>query len=319
MKLGSLASVLVLFLAIAVPAMPQSATGKVVGAVTDPAGSVIVGAHVVVTNVETGVRSETQSNADGRYQVLQLPVGNYSVSVQQQGFDTAQIGASHLEINQTMRVDVQLSLGAVSQTVAVEAKAAQVETENPTIGTTVNGETVRNLPLNGRNTMDLLSTQPGYNNGSVAGGRTDNVSFLLDGGNNNVVRSASVNYNPNPDTVEEFRVLMNNYTAEYGRSGGGVVSVVTKSGTNQLHGSLFDYLCNTDFNANSFFLNATNQPRAILQRNQFGGTVGGPVVIPKVVHGKDKLFFFFGYQGQQQLATSVGSLTSTFTPAEAER
>jgi hypothetical protein len=109
---------------------------------------------------------------------------------------------------------------------------------------------------------------------------------------------------------------MNNYTAEYGRTGGGIVSVVTKSGTNQLHGSLFEYLRNQDLNANDFFANLTGAPVPVLKRNQFGVTLGGPVVIPKLVHGRDKFFFFFGWQSQRQISTSVGSLTPTYTPAE---
>jgi hypothetical protein len=297
-------------------AFAQSATGRVAGTITDPAAAVIVGARVTVINIETGVHSETVTGNDGAYQVLLLPIGRYTVTAEKEGFERAVTPANELEINQTLRVDLHMVLGAISQTVAVEAQAAQVETVNPTIGGTVTGATIQNLPLNGRNTMDLLNTQPGVAGGSVAGGRTDNVSYLLDGGGNNVVRSASLNFNPNPDTVAEFRVLMNNYTAEYGRSGGGIVSVVTKSGTNQAHGSLYDYLRNTDFNANNFFLNLSGQPRANLKRNQYGGTFGGPVWIPKLVHGKDKVFFFFAYQGQRQTQTSVGSLTTVFTPAE---
>ncbi len=305
------------------PAFSQSATGRVTGVVTDQTGAAVAGAKVTVTHVETQIRSETTTGGDGSYQVLQLPIGNYTVSVRQDGFENAITKPNELDINQTLRVDVVLALGAVSQTVSVEAQAAQVETENPTIGGTVTGALVQEMPLNGRDPMSLLQTQPGVSGGvgggtgaSIAGGRNDNVSFLLDGGANNVVRSSALNFDPNPDSIAEFRVLMNNYTAEYGRSGGGIVSVATKSGTDQLHGSMFEYLRNTDFNANNFFLNATGQPRAVLQRNQYGGTIGGPVVLPKLFNGKDKLFFFFSYQGQQQVQTSVGSVTSVFTPAE---
>ena len=308
------------------PAFSQSATGKVTGLIMDPSGAAITGAEVQVTNTGTGVGRSAITGGDGRYEVVELPVGSYTVTVKKAGFETAMTTAADLQINQTMRVDVHLAIGAVSQTVAVEAQAAQVETENPTIGGEIVGAAVQELPLNGRDPMSLLQTQPGVsgtfatgqNGGSIAGGRTDNVSFLLDGGSNNIVRSSSLNFDPNPDAVAEFRVLLNNYTAEYGRSGGGVVSVVTKSGTNQLHGSLFEYLRNTDFNANNFFLNASGQQRAVLQRNQFGGTIGGPVVLPKVFNGHDKLFFFFSYQGQRQNQTSVGSEDAVFTPAEAQ-
>ena len=290
------------------PVFSQTAACRVVGTVADPAGAVIVGAKVTLTNTATQMRSQTTTRSDGTYQILDVPVGTYTVSVQQEGFQTAVTQPSELTINQTLRLDVNLTLGAVSQTVAVEAQAPQVETLNPTIGGTVTGATVSNLPLNGRNTLDLALTQPGVvpnpNTGntvagtfSVAGGRPDSVSYLMDGADNNSVKSTGVSFNPNPDTVAEFRILTNNYTAEFGRSAGGVVSAVTKSGTNQIHGSLFEYLRNEDFNASDFFSNESGHPKPILKRSQFGGTIGGPVGIPKVVHGKDKLFFFFGYQG----------------------
>ena len=319
----SCGALLVVWICAAGLALSQNPTGKLVGMVTDPSGAAIAGARVTVTNTQTGTHSETTTGSDGRYQVLELPIGSYTVTVKQEGFETAVTPANQLQINQTLRLDVHLAIGAVTETVAVQATAAQIETENPTIGGTVVGAAVRELPLNGRNAMDLLQTQPGVSGAvgsgtgaSIAGGRNDNVSYLLDGGANNVVRSSGLNFNPNPDSIAEFRVLMNNYTAEYGRSGGGIVSVVTKSGTNNLHGSLFEYVRNTDFNANDFFLNRQGLPRAILHRNQFGGTVGGPVILPKVINGKDKLFFFFSYQGQRQVATSVGSVNTAFTPAE---
>jgi hypothetical protein len=315
-----------MFVACGVPVFCQNAAGRITGVVTDPGGAVVAGAKVAVTNTDTAVGSEATTRPDGTYQVLDLPIGNYSVTVEQQGFAKAITSPSELTINQTLRIDVTLKLGSISESIAVEAQVAQVETASPTLGGLVTGAPIQDLPLNGRNTLDLALTQPGVvpspvqstvaGSWTVAGGRPDEVTFLLDGGNNNNVVYNGVTLNPNPDMIAEFRILANNYTAEYGHSGGGVVSVVTKSGTNDLHGSLYDYLRNTDFNANDYFLNATNQPRAILDRNQFGGTLGGPVVIPKVVHGRNKLFFYFGYQGQRQTGTSIGSATTVFTPAE---
>ena len=323
----SLSLALLLILS-AVPAFPQAANGRIVGTVTDPGGAVIPGAKVTVTNTGTGVHWDTTTRDDGSYQVLELPIGNYSVAVRQEGFGTAVTQPSELQINQSLRIDVTLTLGQLSQTVSVESQATQVETVNPTVGGTVIGAAVQELPLNGRDTLTLAATLPGISgtptgNGqsagtgfSIAGGRADGISFLLDGANNNSVTSSGVTYNPNPDTVAEFRILMNNYTAEYGRTGGGIVSVVTKSGTNSLHGSLFEYLRNEDLNANDFFANLTGAPVPVLKRNQFGATLGGPIVIPKLIHGKDKFFFFFGWQSQRQVSTSVGSLTPTYTPAE---
>jgi hypothetical protein len=325
-RVVSTCAVLGLFFLAVLPAVCQNAAGRVTGVVTEPGGAVVVGANVTVTNTATGVRSETTTGSDGWYQVLDLPIGNYSVTVEQTGFTTAITSPSELTINQTLRIDVSIKVGAVSQAIEVNARAAQVETVNPTIGGLVTGPPIQNLPLNGRNTLDLALTQPGVapapvestvaGTWTVAGGRPDEVTYLLDGGDNNSVAYNGVTLNPNPDMIAEFRILANNYTAEYGHSGGGVVSVVTKSGTNTLHGSLYDYFRNTDLNSNDYFLTAARQPRAVLNRNQFGGTFGGPIVIPKLFNGKDKLFFFFGYQGQRQVSTSIGSATAFFTPSE---
>jgi len=313
------------------PGFSQTANGRVVGVVTDPSGAAIGGAKVTVTNTGTQVHWETTTHADGSYQVLDVPIGYYSVSVRQAGFQVAISRPSELQINQSLRVDVTLKLGEVSESVTVESESAQVETVNPTVGATVVGASIQELPLNGRDTMTLAATLPGISGNptgkgqfegaagegfSIAGGRSDGVSFLVDGANNNSVTSGGINYNPNPDTVAEFRILMNNYTAEYGRTGGGIVSVVTKSGTNQLHGSLFEYLRNQDFNANDYFANLVGAPIPVLKRNQFGATLGGPIVIPKLVNGKDKYFFFFGWQSQRQVSTSLNGLTPTYTPAE---
>ena len=306
-------------LALSHTAPSQTSTGRVVGFVTDPAGAAVVGAKVTVTNTGTGVQSTTTTDASGAYQVLDLPIGNYSVTVEMAGFSKAVTEAQRLDINQSLRIDAHMKVGAATETVDVQSQAAQVETLNPTIGATVSGAAVENLPLNGRDVMDLALTQPGvvpapeggYGGGnfSIAGGRSDAVSYVLDGGTNNSVTGNSVVFDPNPDTIAEFRILSNNYTAEYGRNGGGTVTVVTKSGTNDFHGSLFDYLRNDDFNANDFFDNLNGAPRPVLKRNQFGGTVGGPVV-------KDKIFFFFGYQGQRQSAVVHGIGVTTYTPAE---
>lgn len=304
----------------------QNSTGRILGSVTDPQGGVVAGATVTVTNVATSVSQQTTTGPDGSYQVLDLPIGPYTVTVESPGFAKAVTTPQQLEINQSLRVDVALRLGSVSETVSVEAQPTQVETINPTIGGTVTGAPIKDLPLNGRNTLDLALTQPGvvpspstgYGGGqfTVAGGRADAVAYLLDGGTNDSVTGNSVVFNPNPDTVAEFRILTNNYTAEYGRNGGGVVTVVTKSGTNQFHGSLFEYLRNDDFNANDFFNNEQEAPRPVLKRNQFGATIGGPITIPKIINGKDRLFFFFGYEGQRQTSTLLGSEVTTYTPSE---
>ncbi|HKA00864.1 MAG TPA: TonB-dependent receptor plug domain-containing protein, partial [Candidatus Solibacter sp.] len=218
---------------------------------------------------------------------------------------------------------VRMEIGAATETVQVEANASIVETASATIRGTISGSQIQEAPLNGRNVLDLALSTPGVipavagaGNYSIGGGRGDSVTFLLDGGVNNNLLSNTVVFNPNPETVEEFTVLNSNYNAEYGRNAGGIISVVTKSGTNQFHGSFYDYVRNDYFNANLFFNNANGLPTPILKRNQFGTAIGGPVYIPKVFHGRDKLFFFSAYQGQRLAQLQQTSKITLFTPAE---
>jgi hypothetical protein len=306
----------------------QDATGKISGNVKDATGGVVPGATVVVTNLDTKTSKQTATDRQGFYQVLQLPIGNYEVSAEATGFSKAVARpGSALEINQTLRVDLTLEVGTTSTQITIESQASTVETENTTVGGTVSGQAIFELPLNGRNTLDLLATQPGVtptnpDSGatgaySIGGGRTDSVTYLLDGGLNNDLLSNAVVVNPNPDAIAEFRVLESTYGAEYGRNAGGIVSIVSKSGTNELHGTAYDYVRNTDFDANDFFSNQQGQARAVLNRNQYGGTLGGPIVLPHIVHGRNKLFFFFSYQGQKQTQAVLEGVVQTYTPAEA--
>jgi outer membrane receptor protein involved in Fe transport len=283
-------------------ARAQDATGRIIGQVTDPQGALVPSIRITVTNVGTGITSQTVSDKDGLYQVLHLPIGNYTVTAEGQGFRKIVTEVSPLEINQALRVDLHLQVGKAAETVEVSGAAALVETYNATLGNSVTSRPIVNMPLNGRNVLDLAMLEPGVteqNKGhdgagsfSVAGGRLDSVTYLLDGGVNNSLLDNDVVFNPNPDAVAEFRILESNYSAEYGRNGGGVISVVTKSGTNQWHGSAFEFLRNDALNANTFFNKRNDQPREVLKRNQFGATFGGPIM-------KDKAFFFVDYQGQR--------------------
>jgi hypothetical protein len=299
----------------------QDASGRIVGTVTDPQGGVIVGAKVAITNIDTQVSREAVTDKDGYFQVLSLPLGTYQMTVEQQGFKKAVADLKPLQINQVMKVDTVLQLGSTTESVVVAATATTVETVNPTVGASVTARPIVDLPLNGRNVMSLALLQPGVTEStgtdtiSIAGGRDDSITYLLDGGNNNNLLSNRQVFNPNPDTIAEFRLLTSNYTAEYGRNGGGIISVVTKSGTNDIHGSAFEFLRNDALNANTFFNNLNGVPREILKRNQFGFTLGGPVYLPKLINGKDRLFIFGSYQGQR-LSKTQTSTTTTFTPAE---
>ncbi len=305
----------------------QDATGTVAGVVTDPTGAVVQQASVAVTNTGTKISKQAATNSNGFYEVPHLPIGSYTVTVQVAGFTKMESNPAALDINQTLRVDLQLQVGRQSDVVTVDTQANTVETQSSTVGGTVTGQAIYELPLNGRNTLDLLATQPGVTatnpdsgasgSYSIGGGRTDSVTYLLDGGLNNDLLSNGVVVNPNPDAIAEFRVIQSTYGAEYGRNAGGIVSVVSKSGTNSLHGTIYDYARNDFFDANDFFFNQAGQPRAILKRHQYGLTFGGPIVIPHVFNGRDKLFFFFSYQGQKQSQVVTAGKVPTYTPAEA--
>ncbi len=301
----------------------QEATGKMIGTATDPSGAVIAGAKVTVTNTATQVSRETVTDSEGNFQVLALPIGNYRLTAEHEGFKKVVTDEHKLQINQVLRIDIQMQVGSRAEAVTVEAGAVLVETVNPTLGQSVTSRPLVDLPLNGRNALQLALLQPGVTEDNpgdtgagffnIGGGRADSVTFLLDGGINNNLLSNGIVYTPNPDALAEFRILTSNYSAEYGRNAGGIVSMVMKSGSNNIHGGVFEFLRNDALNANTFFRNRDGLPREILKRNQFGFAVGGPIVIPKVVNGRDRFFFFADYQGQrltqQQSTASVNVLT----------
>ena len=308
--------VCILMLAFSLQAVAQSARARIVGTVKDPQGAVVAGANVSVINVATGVQNPTVTDSQGTYQALELPIGTYKVKVERNGFSTAETVAYTLEINQVQRIDITLKLGRNTETVEVTGDASQVEVVNPTLGASITSRPIIDLPLNGRNVLDLALLEPGvtpHNNDdtsagtyNIAGSRSDSVTFVLDGGVDNNLLSNGVVYTPNPDAVQEFRILTSNYTAEYGRNSGGIVSLVTKSGGNSVHGSVFEFNRNDAFSANSYFNNKNGLPRDTLKRNQYGFAVGGPIK-------KDKLFWFTSYQGQKQTA-GLSRTISTFTP-----
>ena len=319
---------LVAFLVVPVGLLAQDATGRIIGVVTDPSGSLIPNAKVTVTNVATGISNEATTDSEGSYQVLLLPIGSYKVTAEATGFRKTVTNPQKLEINQSLKVDLRLEVGSTSETVQVEAVTSGVETVNATLGASVTATQIVNAPLNGRNVMDLATLMPGVipavagplataggTGFSIAGARTDSITFLLDGGVNNNLLSNGLVLNPNPDAVEEFRILTSNYSAEYGRNAGGIISVVTRSGSNAFHGTAFEYFRNAKLNANSFFNNENGLPRDSLKRHQFGGTIGGPILLPKF-NGRNRFFFFVAYQGQRQSRLQSTSKIQVFTPGE---
>ena len=303
------------------PANGQTTT-TLVGTVTDRSGGSVPNAQVTAIHTGTNLSRTAQTNQQGEYRVEFLPIGEYTVEVASQGFKKSIQKGVVLQVNVTARVDATLDVGAVTEQVDVTAEAPLVNTSNAQIGRTVESVELTTLPIVGRNVYTLLQLTPGVEsnvnsivlgypqqvtmvNGGVDGG-AGSVNYYLDGGNNMTGLRNTGNIAPNPDAVEEFRVVTNSYGAEYGRSAGGVVNIITKSGTNQFHGSLFEFLRNTDLNAYNW-LSLTPSP---YHRNQFGGALGGPII-------KNKTFFFGTYSGLRQVTSSF--LNSAVVPTVLER
>ena len=301
------------------PAEAQTITATVLGVVTDASGSRVPQAAVTALNVLTGARQTVESNAAGDYIFTALPVGEYRIETKAAGFKRYARAGIKLDVNQSARVDILLEVGDVSQEVVVSADAPLVDANQSQVGNLVDSQRINDLPLNGRNVYDLFTLLPGVTGSrtsaqadqtqgtqlNVNGSRTLQTTFLLDGGINNSVWRNGGNQAPNPDTVQEFRLMTSNYSAEYGRSAGGVVSIITKSGTNQFHGSLFEFVRNDAFDARNFFQPTVNK----LRQNQFGGSLGGPI-------RKDKLFFLFSYQGHRVRSSQFVNAARTPTTAQ---
>jgi Carboxypeptidase regulatory-like domain/TonB dependent receptor len=267
--------------------------------VTDPTGGVIGGASVTLTNTGTNVSRSTATASDGSYLFDLVAVGRYKVRVEKGGFATYIQTGIVLELNQNGRLDVTMKVGSTTQTVEVTANVAQVDTTSAVLGKVEDQRMINDLPLADRDTLQLGLLQAGVFNPdpddgsgnpfSVSGQRSESLTFMLDGANNTDFLGNNIVVNPNPDAVAEFKILTNNYDAQYGRTSGGIVNQVTKSGTNSFHGDLFEFNRNDLFNARDGFLPSV-VAKQDFKRNVFGGTIGGPIK-------KDKTFFFLAYQG----------------------
>jgi len=278
---------------------------------------VLVSAKVVATNVATGVAYPTVSNDTGNYTIPSLPIGTYRVTANLPGFERVVVNDVVLEVDQTRRLDITMKVGAVTTSTTVKAEAPLIDTENATIGQVVGKTDVVDLPLNGRNYAQLTTLMPGVVPGDrgfaggpggiegfnlvnfYAGGRNTNNSFLVDGVETRTVEFGSIALVPNLDSISEFKVETNSFSTQYGAAGNGVVNVVTTGGTNDFHGTVYDFLRNDKLDARNFF----DAQRPTFKRNQFGGTLGGPII-------RNKLFFHTDYEGvrQRQAATALTSV-----------
>jgi len=293
----------------------QTNSGNIRGTITDPSGATLAGATVTARNMDTGLSITTASTDAGLYSVPNLPPGRYSVSAEAPSLKKYTQEGVTVATGTAVTLDIQMQLGAVSENVTVIADASQLQTATSEIGATVQSTLVANLPLEVsgtiRNPVQFIELVPGFvggvanNPGSnssddfkVNGGQEGGTDVLVDGVSISLV-SANTQWNKGVSTegVQEFKVLQSNFSAEYGESGDGIVSLTMRSGTNEFHGSAYDYLRNRDLDANSWKNNLLGSPRSVDTQNDFGATAGGPVFIPKLYHGRDKTFFFFDYEG----------------------
>jgi hypothetical protein len=281
----------------------QVEQSNITGTVMDESGAVVPGARVFVKNVRTGVRSETLSNQSGIYRVLYLPTGDYEVNVEKEGFSRTHLSGIRLTVGLTATVDVTLKTGAVQQEVTVSASAVLLEQQTSALGNVISTRQIIELPLLGRNPYNLVLLAPGVmpKGGAGAGpiingGRSNTSEILLDGAETRNSTTNDIAYTPSLETVQEFKIFTNSFSAELGRSGGGAITVATRSGTNELHGALYEFLRHDKLNANSWANNRTGLPRNAFRRNEYGVAVGGPIFLPRIYDGRNRSFFYFNWE-----------------------
>lgn len=308
----------------------QSASASITGIVTDPSGSAVPEATVEARNAGTGAIRAFSTSADGAYLIQSLLPGSYEISISKAGFRTYTQSGIILNVGQSARIDVALAIGATTEKIEVVANAQLTETQNAVLGQVVEQKRIVDLPLNGRNPVELIRLSAGVRlldstfldtsgwnltSASINGGQGGTNAVLVDGGAATLMSRNEYVAMPNVDAVEEFKVNTNSFSAEFGLTGGGVISVVTKSGTNEWHGGVFEFLRNDKLDANGWTNNSRRVAKPALRYNQFGGSIGGPVIFPGY-NGKNKTFFFFNYEGVRFRSNLTNLLQ---VPTEIER
>jgi hypothetical protein len=326
---GALVSSLALLLVLtglAVPAGAQLYAGSVTGVVSDPTRALIPGADVTLVDADKGFRFTAKTDSNGRYLFRSVPPGNYNLSVKAIGFKEQTRNAVKVDVNQNVGADFAMQVLGTIQTVTVSTAAPLLGSEDAVTGQVVDRKLINDLPLNGRAVMDLVYLAPGVtevdaackgcyaNNVIISGGRNATADILMDGvTTTNYEQNSGIRvetYIPPVDAVEEFKVQESNFSAEFGFTGAAIINLVTRSGTNSFHGSLFEFLRHYKMDANNWFSNNQGIPKAPLRLNDFGGTIGGPI-------WKNKTFFFFDYQGTR--STALAGPTFYGVPSDAER
>jgi hypothetical protein len=299
----------------------QLVTGTIVGTAFDPSGARVPGATVTLTNMNTQATRSTNTDAGGNYVFTELPPAVYRVTAEAHGFRTTVISNIRLQVSQGTRADVHFRLGTTSQQVSVTAPVALLDTQTSSQGMVITGNTIQNLPLNGRDFLQLATLAPGVLSGSgdvntlgrgltgldISGGRPDQDSYLIDGVETRMLQLNNESILLSPDAIQEFKLLENNFDARYGQSSE-IVSVATKTGTNAFHGSAYEFIRNNSLDATPFFDNYFNTTLPSYEQNQFGASAGGPIL-------HNKLFFFANYEG---LRIRQGNLESGIVPTTAE-
>ena len=299
---------------------------QILGIVEDTSGAIIPGVTVTVTHVATGQQRQVETGESGNYVITNINPGEYTVRAEKAGFKSEMRSGLTLQLNQKARVDIKLSIGAVSETVEVSARGVILNTDDATVGNVVEQKRVTDLPLNGRNFANLAGLMPGVIKGissntnqygrkdtavaiSANGMRENQGQVLYDGVSTAWNINNATFFKASIEAIQEFKVHAGTYSAEYGHNAGAQVEILTRPGTNQLHGALFEFLRNDKFDARNYF-----RPRPlskdVLQRNQFGFVLSGPVLIPKVYNGRDKTFWMVNYEGQRekQEAASIAAV-----------
>jgi hypothetical protein len=281
----------------------QVEQGTVTGIVIDASNAAVVDAKVTLTNVDTQVAAVTTTNQQGHYNFPFTAPGHYQVTAEKEGFSAGRVTNITITVGQTATINVSLATGSVKQEISVSANAVQLDEQTSSLGNVVSAQQITQLPLSGRNPYSLLTLAPGVtpngNSGTgpiISGGRSNTSGVLFDGQETRNTSTNDIAYTPPLETVGEFKVITNNYSAEFGRSGGGILTAAGRSGTNDLHGSFYEFFRNNVLNANGWTNNRNGLKINPVRHNEFGFAVGGPVYIPKVYSGKNRTFFFFNYE-----------------------
>jgi len=292
--------IVIMTLAFACPVLAQVENGAITGIVTDASDARIPGVAITLRNVDSGVKTVTETNAEGYYTLPYLKPGTYEISVTQAGFKKSVVSDIKILVGLTATINIRLEIGEpTSETVVVEAATVHLERQSASLGNVVGAVQLTELPLSGRSPYALVTLAPGVmpagNEGTgpiINGGRSNTSDVLLDGATTRNTTTNDNTYRPPLEAVAEFKVITNNFSAEYGRSGGGVLTAATRSGTNKLRGSFFEFVRNDFFNANGWTRNKNGQSRPRVRHNEYGFAVGGPVLIPKIYDGRNKTHFF---------------------------